>query len=413
MDKDTTSRTTCRLCGGTNLELAVPFVATPPGDAFISKDKLHIPQQEFSLDIYFCHGCASVQMRDVVNPEILFGGYTYKTSSSLGMRKHFEEYADMVLKHHAPEKGALVVEVGSNDGVLLRNFKDKGYRVLGIDPAKEIADEATRAGIETVADFFTPAVASSIKKRVGSADIVTANNVFAHVDDMDGIIKGVRDLMGPDAIFVFEASYVVDVVDNMLLGAIFHEHLCHHGLVALTAFFNKHGLEMFHVERVPIQGGSIIGFVQLKGGKRKPSAALTDLVAMEKQRGFDKIDIYKQFSRRIMDLRGRLRALLSDLKSKGKKIAGFGAARAGATLIYLFGLADFIEFIVDDNKEKHGLFSPGKHIPVFPTAVIYEKKPDYLFLLAWVHAKPIVEKNQAFLDQGGHFIVAHPRLEIF
>ncbi len=413
MDKDVTTRDSCRLCGGKKLELVVPFVPTPIADAFVSKDQLQERQPVYSLDLYFCSDCGSVQLREVVNPRLLFGSnYTYMSGASAGMVRHFSEYAEMVQKEIPLPPNSLIVEIGSNDGVLLKMFKDKGHRVLGIDPAEKVAKVATDRGIETLPEFFSIELARRIKKKYGAAAVVIANNVFAHADDMAGMVNGVRELLSPDGLFVFEASYVVDVVDRMLLGALFHEHLCHHAVKPLQTFFKNHGLELVHVERVTIQGGSIIGFVQMKGGKKKVSTSVTRLIEKERARGFDRPAVYKEFSARINRLRDDVRRLLGDLKSEGKIIVGFGAARGGTTLIFHFGLADFLEYIVDDNTENSGFYSPGVHIPVLSSKVLYEKKPDYLFLLAWVHGKSIMEKHKEFLNQGGHFVLAHPKLEV-
>lgn len=413
MNEDVYFRDSCRLCGRKKQELVVPFVPTPLGDAYVTADKLKEPQKAYPLDLYFCLDCGNLQMSHVVDPKIVFANYTYRSSASAAIVKHFSEYADLVLKHTQLAPGSLVVEIGANDGVLLKVFKQKGFRAVGVDPSEEIGRLAVAEGIEMIPEFFSLPLARSIHQKYGPAAIMSANNVFAHADDMKGMIEGIREILADDGLFAFEASYVVDVVEKMLLGAIFHEHLCHYGVGALQKFFDKYGLELIHVERVTIQGGSFIGFVQKKGGSRKVSSSVATMINEERARGFDKPAVYKEFSARINKLRDDTRKLLGDLKAQGKKIAGFGAARGGTTLVFHFGLADFLDYIVDDNPDKKGLFSPGVHIPVLSTEVVYEKKPDYLFLLAWVHAKTIMAKHKKYLDQGGHFVVAHPRLEVF
>lgn len=412
MKTDSWHREDCRLCGSKDLEIVVPFVPTPIADAFVPKKDLGQVQKTFPLDLYFCRGCGHVQMLDVVNPELLFGTYTYHSGASAGILKHFSEYVDSAVRRAQPPPGALAVDIGSNDGTLLKYFKQKGLKVLGVDAARNIAAEATAAGIETLPEFFNIEIARQIRKKYGPASIVTANNVFAHTDDLAGMLDSVMELLAPDGMFVFEASYVVDVVDKMLLGAIFHEHVSHHAVEPMQTFLARHGAVLVDVERNNIQGGSFIGFVRKAGGSWKPSPAVDKLIAEERERGFHKPDVYKAFSARINTLRDQAREVLEGIKSRKGHIAGFGAARGGTTLVYHFGLGDFLEYIVDDNPEKHNLFSPGLHIPVLPSQVLYEKEPGYLFLLAWVHAKPILEKHKKYLDRGGHFVIAHPKLEV-
>jgi hypothetical protein len=222
----------------------------------------------------------------------------------------------------------------------------------------------------------------------------------------------IRTLLAPDGLFVFEVSYVVDVVDQVLLGTIFHEHLCYHAVKPLRAFLARHGLELIDVERVTIQGGSLIGYAQSAGGPRTVSPRVADLIRMEEERGFDREDIYRQFSGRIERSRETLEALLRDLHAQGKVLAGFGAARGGTMMIAHFGLGKYLKFIVDDSPAKQGLFSPGDHLPVLPSEALYEQKPDYVFLLAWVHAKAILAKHRPYLDAGGRFILAFPKVEV-
>jgi SAM-dependent methyltransferase len=406
-------RDDCRLCGGKKLELVVPFAPTPIADDFVPKGELDRPQPLFPLDLYFCHDCKHLQLLEVIEARYVFRpDYAYASGASVGIVKHFKEYADGVLKRKKPAPGSLVIDIGSNDGTLLSNFKEKGCKVLGIDPAAQLAAKANAAGVETLAEYFTPELAKRLRAERGPAAIVTANNVYAHIDDLGGITDGIRTLLAPDGLFVFEASYVVDVVDKMLLGAVFHEHLCHHAVGPMMKFLSKHGLELVDVQRITIQGGAFIGYAQPKGGPLKPTPEADKLVAMEKERGFYEPGIYREFAKRINALRDEGRALLGKAKAEGKHIAGFGAARGGTTTMFHFGLGDFLEYLVDDSPDKQGLYSPGCHLPVLPTKEIYERKPDYLFLLAWVHAKPIMEKHKAFREAGGKFIIPFPKLEV-
>jgi len=402
-------RDNCRLCGGKDLILAVPMPATAIADAYVAKDQVTQVQAVYPLDLHFCRTCAHVQLLDVVDPRLMFrSDYTYLSGSSAGIVKHFREYAASVLQREQVAAGSLIVDIGSNDGTFLRNFKEAGLRVLGIDPATAVARRATESGIETVARFLDPKTAQEVRAEKGAARIVTANNVFAHADDLGPMADSIRALLAPDGLFAFEVSYVVDIVDHMLLGTVFHEHLCYHAVKPLRAFLARHGLELIDVERVGIQGGSIIGYAQLAGGPRSKSPRVGELIKMEEDRGFDKLETYLAFDRRIEKLKQDVGALLDTLGQKG---AGYGAARGGTALLYRLDLGRRLEFIVDDGPEKQGLFSPGHHIPIISADALYERKPDWVFLLAWVHSKAILQKHARYMEAGGRFVVAYPQVQ--
>jgi hypothetical protein len=406
-------RAQCRLCGAGKLEAVVSLTPTPVADAYVSAQQVGEPQDVYPLELSFCHACAHVQLLDVVNPRLMFrDDYTYRSGSSKGIVKHFSEYAASVLARERPPGGSLVVEIGSNDGTLLRFFKEAGLRVLGIDPASDLAREATESGIETVPSFLLPELATRIRSERGGARIVTANNVFAHADDLSGMATCIRTLMAPDGVFVFEVSYLVDVVDKLMLGTIFHEHLSYHSIAPLAKFLLAHGLELIDVERVTIQGGSIICTAQHVGGHRPVDPRVGDLLRMERERGFDRAETFRDFERAIDRLKDDVRDLLGDLKSKGMVGAGYGAARGGTTLFYHFGLADFVEFLVDDSPDKRGQFTPGHHIPILEPEAIYTRKPDYVCVLAWIHTRAILKNHERYSSGGGRFIQLYPKLEV-
>lgn len=405
-------RNTCRLCDGTELERVVPITATPVGDAYVPQDRLDEAQQCYSLDMYQCRSCGHVQLRDVVAPEILFGHYSYFSGRSAGLVKHFQEYAEDVLRKTALPRGSLVVDIGSNDGCFLGFFKNRGMKVVGIDPAENIAKAANEAGIETLAEFYNTALAERLRRDRGPASVVAANNVFAHSDDMGGMADAVRTLLADDGVFVFEVSYLLDVIDHMLLGTIFHEHVCYHSVQPLDSFLRRHGMELIDVQRAAIQGGSLIGTAQPLGGPRKIATSVAELKALEDQRKLCDPATLRAFSARLEEVRGEIRGLLHRLHDQGAAIAAFGAARGGTLLIYHFDLGGILSFIVDDSPDKQGLYSPGYHIPVLPTSALYERRPDYVFILAWVHSRPIIQNHRRYLEEGGQFITCFPQIKI-
>lgn len=405
-------RDTCRLCGGHYLELVIQLAPTPLANAFVPAKCLGRVQETYPLDLFLCHGCGHLQLLDVVDPEVLFRNYIYVSSTSPVFVEHFRRYADEVLGRVMPPAGALVVEIGSNDGTLLKFFQDRGMRVLGIDPAQDIARRATESGIETLPTFFTSELARKIKGERGPAVIVVANNVFAHADDLADITKGVRDLLTRDGIFVFEVSYLVDVIEKTLFDTIYHEHLSYHSVEPLEAFFRRHGMELIAAECVDTHGGSLRGTVQIGGGARPVSPSVDRLIALEKGFALHRAETFKSFAADIDRVKGRLGTLLRGLRAQGKTVAGYGAPAKATTLLFHFDLGDLLDFIVDDSPLKQNMFTPGHHIPVLAPQAIYERKPDYLLILAWNFSQPIMKKHQAFRNQGGRFIVPLPEIEV-
>jgi len=405
-------RTNCRLCENKDLELVVPLSPTPVAEKYLTKDQLNQKETICPLDLYICKSCGHVQLLDIVDPEFLYSDYTYSSGNSSGLVKHFKEYAENIIKKYNPNKKSLVVDIGSNDGTLLSFFKKYGLNVLGVDPAGEIAEKATLNGIKTLPEFMNFNLSRYIKNNYGLADIVTANNAFAHGDDLIGMLKSIKNIMKPDGIFVFEVSYLLDVIEKILLGTIFHEHHSYHSLKPLVKFMKSFNMEIIDVERVSIQGGSLIGTAQIVGGPNKVSSSVEKLIKLEEEKELDNPETLKKFSNKISKLREDLSKEFKKLKKEGKTIVGYGAARSGTTLITQMGLGKLIDYIVDDSDQKQGRYTPGDHIIVKPTNTIYKKKPDFVFILAWIHAKNIMDNNKKYLEQGGCFITCFPKIKI-
>jgi len=405
-------RASCRLCDSRSVELVVPYKPSPIADAYVPAERTSQTQASYPLDLYLCGSCGHVQLLDVVDPEALFGEYIYSTSVSLGLVEHFRQYVDDLLDRFPAPSPPLAVDIGSNDGTLLRILRDRGLRVLGIDPASVIAEQATRAGLETLPAFFTSSLARRIKAERGAAAFVTANNVFAHSDNLPDMADGVAELLSPEGVFVFEVSYLVDIVEKLLFDTIYHEHLCYHSIKPLVAFFSRHGLELFDVMRLPTKGGSIRGFVQRLGARRRPAPIIDELLALETRMGLDRPDVFRELTAKLLAIKTDLHRLLRPLRSANKAIAGYGASATVTTLIHNFELGPFLDYLVDDNPARHALFSPGLHLPVLSPAVLYERRPEFVIVLVWQYADPILTKNQRYLEQGGHFILPLPRARI-
>jgi hypothetical protein len=406
-------RNDCRLCGATNLELVLPILPSAIGDAFVSKEQLGEEQELFPLDTYICLECGHLQNLDIVDPEILFRNYTYRTSASMGLVEHFRKYAEAVVNGLDIPKDSLVVEIGSNDGSLLKAYKAHGMRVIGVDPAKSIAINATKEGIKTLPEFFTYSIAQSILVESGPAKLMCANNVFAHADNITDIVKGIRSLLAPDGAFVFEVSYVPDIIDNFVFDTIYHEHVSHHALIPLERFFNSLDMTLFDVERVSTKGGSIRGFAQpLSTGQRTKSERLVQMVAEEDRRGISRPEIYRTFYQDIEQRKKTVLAYLDKAIAEGKTVAAYGASTTTTTLLYHFELQSRLKFIVDDNPVKYDMYSPGAHIPVFPSSKLYETPPDIVVILAWMYSATIIGKHDAYIETGGKFMVPLPNMVI-
>jgi SAM-dependent methyltransferase len=405
-------RKSCRMCNSENLELVFQLAPSPIGDAYVTAEQLDEVQDSYPIDLFLCRECGLSQLLDVIAPEVLYREYIYQTGNSFGLLDHFQSYAEDLLERFVPKLESLVVDVGSNDGTLLSCFKERGMKVLGVDPAEDIAARATASGIETLPDFFTPELATTIRREYGPAALVTANNVFANIDDLTPIAESARILLAEDGVFSFESFYLADLVQNMVFDFIYHEHISAFAVKPVRLFFERLGLELFDVKHVPTKGGSLRYMVQLAGASRPVSPRIAEYIDREGSQGLYQPSMFKAFSQKITNLKSETLALLEDLKRDGRVIAAFGASVTGTTLIHHFELGDYIDFLIDDNVTKQGRFSPGLHIPVYAPDMLYDRKPDYVLILAWRFVEPIVKKHGKFIEQGGRFIVPVPELKI-
>lgn len=406
-------RNRCRLCDSEDMELGCPIKPTPVAEKYGAnrQEALEIPI--VGLDLYRCADCAHVQVLNIVDPTYLFNeNYTYRSGQTKGIIEHFQDYAKRASNDCRLAEKDLVVEIGSNDGTLLKEFADNGASVLGVDPAGTIAAQASTRGIKTIPAFFTPELASQIKNRHGGAKLVVANNVFAHADDLKGIAEGISDLLAPDGVYMFEVSYLMDVLDKCLLGTIFHEHLSYHALAPMIGFLRRHGMKVIDVRRVGIQGGSIIVSAAKIDGPYSIRNSVMELLRLEKSRNLNSMGRLKDFSARLQELYQRTHQFVEKCQTEGARVGGFGGARSGTTLIAQLELQDTIEFIFDNHPDKVGKFSAGFGIEVLPVTEIAVRKPNYLMILAWIHAARIMETNSGFVEAGGKWVLCVPNLEI-
>jgi SAM-dependent methyltransferase len=405
-------RESCRLCDSPNVERVLKLEPIPLSENYTADSETGRKAARYPVDVYMCTDCGHVHQLDVIDSKSLWENYTYYSGDAKGMPEHFAQVAADVMRRYRPAAGALAIDIGSNDGSLLKPFKQAGLKVLGIDPATEIARQATAAGIETIPELMSLPLARRIRAERGPAQVVCMFNAFAHADNMGEVADSIREMLAPEGVFVFEAQYLADILDRVLIATIFHEHMSHHSVKPLVRFLDAHGLELIDIERVPIQHGSIVGTVQLKGGKRPVQPSVGVLLALEAERRLDKVETLRAFAAKVAALRERTGALAARWKKEGRSIAGYGAARSGPTLISQLGLSGAIQYIVDDHPQKVGRYSSGDGIPIVPTAELLKRMPEYTVILAWVHAAKIIENNRAYLEKGGHFVVLCPETRV-
>lgn len=416
-------RSDCRLCGG-RITKVLDLGSTPPANEFVSSDfpDNEVVQDTFPLYLSACHTCGHVQLPVVVDPRRLFSNYVYVSGTSPVFVEHFRKYAEAVVRDHGLKPGDLVIDVGSNDGTLLSFFKAAGMRVLGIDPAQSIAADATARGVPTLPDFLTEELAAKIVVEHGKAKVVTANNVFAHADNLTSVARSVAALLDDDGHFVFEVSYLPSVVRGTLFDTVYHEHTSYHHLAPLVSFLRNSGLYLADAELVGTHGGSIrvtaaryaVPFPTVRASRILQDEASGGYGASALLGGGSDPGPLERLAANVDDLGLRLKRLLADIRAAGKTVAGFGAPAKVTTLMHRFGLGrDHISFIVDDSPLKQGLFTPGKYVPVLPSSALYERRPDYVLILAWNFAEPIMRSHKRFTDEGGSFIVPIPELKVY
>jgi hypothetical protein len=410
-------RDTCRLCNSTDVELVIPLqpmpIATPNFQVPDGTDETAVFKDAVPLELYLCRACGHLQILHVGNREIQYSNYVYTTSISLGLREHFARFAEQVTSRFDFGDRAMVMEFGSNDGTLLRFFKERGKQVMGIDPAKAIGAAATAAGIPTVTAFFSEAVARGIRAEHGPAKILIANNVIANIDDMDDIALGVHALLDTDGVFVSETQYGVDVIDHTLLDTVYHEHLSYFNVKPLAQFFARHGMALVDVEHIDTKGGSIRFYVQHEGGPLEQSARMRDMIKAEEDAGFYEADIYRKFTKDVTDVAENLQRIVAEQKALGKTVAGYGVSVGTTAMLPQFSLAGDIDFFVDDDPNKDPMLSgPGYDIPVFGPDEIYARMPGAIIIFAWRYAPNIIPKHARYTESGGIFVVPLPRVRV-
>jgi SAM-dependent methyltransferase len=408
-----TLRETCRGCGSRELRRFLELGPQPLANAFLRAADEFPGERRYPLDVYFCPTCSLVQLMDVIDPSVLFRNYIYVTSTSDTIAEHNERYAATVVELLQLGSEGLVVEVASNDGSLLRRFRGRGVRTLGVEPATNIAEMARAAGIDTVSEFFNFETARKLREERGPADAVIGNNVFAHVDDPQDFLRGAKHLLRDRGLVIIEVPYLGELLDRLEYDTVYHEHICYFSITALLALCNAAGLSIVRIDHVPVHGGSIRMYAGRKERHPDHDSEVLRAAEAEVAQGMTSFERFQRFASEVEETRRALLALLRELEGAGRSLAAYGAPAKGNTLLNYCRIGtELVPYTVDKSPLKVDLYTPGMHLPVLPVQTLLEKQPDYLLILAWNFAEEIMRQQQEYAARGGRFIIPlpHPRV---
>ncbi len=378
----------------------------PVPDVFLTKEQLNEPEISYPLDVYFCENCCLVQLGYAVDPNILFKEYHYNTGTNESLKRNFKQLVDLLVKKFNLAKNDLAVDIGSNDGTLLEEYKQYGVKILGVDPSS-VAEIAIKKRIPTIKDFFGENLAGNIIRKHGKAKIITATNVFAHIREFGSFMKGVKNLLADNGIFVTESHYLLNMVKDMQYDSIYHEHLRYYSLKPLMKLFEEFGMQVFDAERISTHGGSIRVYACHKNAYNI-SKNVAELKKLEERGGLYRKETFFDYEKKVFENKLKLQEILIDLKKKKKSIAGIGAPAKGNTLLNYCNITpDIMGFIAETSALKIGKFTPGMHIPVADESRLFLEQPDYALLLSW-NLKDILIPKIKQSGYKGKFIVPNP-----
>lgn len=413
-DEEKSAPPSCRACAGAILQTVLDLGMMPLANALLDQSQIGRPEPRFPLVLAFCPDCSLVQIIKTVSPERLFRHYFYFSSFSEALLDHARTLARRMIETRRLGRESLVMEIASNDGYLLQYYRQEGVPVLGIEPAENVAKEAQeKRGIPTICEFFGSALAGRLCQEGRRADVIHAHNVLGHVPDLNGFMKGLSTILKERGTAVIEAPYVKDMIDRVEFDTIYHEHLSYFSLTALDRLSRSHRLLVRDVERLSIHGGSLRAFLEHQAPQVRPTQAVRDLLAAEKEWGVDRMGFYQDFGARVRSLNENLMALLRSLKSQGRRIAAYGASAKGSTLLNYAGIDQkILDFVVDRSTAKQGFYTPGAHLPIYAPEKLLEAMPDYALLLTWNFAGEILQQQAEYQRRGGRFIIPIPQPQV-
>lgn len=405
----------CRFCGTKLQDTFVDLGMSPLSNSYIKPENLQRKESFYPLHAYVCRECFLVQLEEFESPESIFSDYAYFSSYSDTWLKHAFEYANMMIHRFHLNSYSKVIEIASNDGYLLQYFKEKNIPVLGIEPAKNVAVEAEKKGIQTIKEFFSVKLSRELKANKIEADLIIANNVLAHVPNINDFVSGMKDVLKPNGIITVEFPHLLRLISENQFDTIYHEHFSYLSLISVTRIFQKHGLSIFDVEELSTHGGSLRVYVKhFENTAIETTTNVARIVEAELKSGFEDLDTYKIFSKNVKILKRNILSTLIKYKNDGKQIVGYGAPAKGNTLLNYCGIrTDFLDYTVDKNPYKQGLFLPGTHIPIYHPDKIIETKPDYVVILPWNIKQEVIEQMNIIKKWDGKFVTLIPKIEVF
>jgi len=406
------SRTPCMLCRAPAVEEFLDLGATALANQFLAADKINGSEPKYPLRVGFCHACGHVQLTRSVPPREMFENYLYISSASDTLKNHLWELSDLLVERYRLGSGDLVIDIGCNDGTLLRGFQRHGVRPLGIDPAQNLAAFTDGSGIERCTELFTAAAAEEIVARWGHASLISATNTFPHIQDPADFVNGIKTVLKPGGVFVIEMHYLLDMIEQVAFDTIYHEHVSYWALGPMKRFFAEHGMTVVDAERVPLHHGQLRVHVQRQGeGRVRPG--VDQVLANERAAGLGELATYQRFAARAHRIKRDLRETLNALAQKGERVAGYGAPAKGNTLLGFLEIGpELLPYIADRSPLKQGLYTPGTHIPVVAPERLLADQPDYILLLAWNFAEEIVAQQAEYRKRGGKFMVPVPEVRV-
>jgi SAM-dependent methyltransferase len=402
----------CLLCRSQAVEEFLDLGITALANKFLAREELSLPEPAYPLKVGFCHTCHHVQLTEIVPPKAMFEDYLYVSSASDTLKDHLYDLSDIVVERFRLGHENLVIDIGCNDGTLLSGFRRHGVQVLGVDPAANLAALTRDHGINRYVGFFTAESAKEILHQWGPAKAITATNTFPHIPELQDFVEGIKTVLAPGGVFVIEAHYLLDLLEQAAFDTIYHEHVSYWALGPMVYLFERAGMEVTDVERLSLHHGQIRIFVQRNGeGAVKPS--IDKLLKMERSIGLDKFATYQEFARKSHKIKLDLHRFLKTLRLEGKDLAGYGAPAKGNTLLSFLEIGpETLTYIADRSALKQGRFTPGSHIPVVPPERLLEDQPDYCLLLAWNFAEEIMSQQVLYRQRGGKFILPVPEVKL-
>lgn len=409
------SYSNCRFCINGLLESVINLGTVPLAGGFIEKENLKgLTEYNYPLSLGLCSNCKMLQTVQVIDPHILFENYYYSSSKIKTLKTHFKELADEISRSQTGNKNSFIVEIGANDGILIKNLVDKNLNVIGIDPAKNIVSQEIKKGLPLICEYFNQELAGSLIKRFGKADVITSSNTMAHIENISSVYRGIKKLLKKTGYAIVEVHYLAKLLEEFQYDMIYHEHLYYYSISSMKTVLSLFDLELYDALLIPIHAGSIRFYIQHKNGPRKISKNINHLLKYEKILKINSADTYKVYNLRMQEHRKSLLDLIKKLRKKSKSIAGYGASGRGNTIMCYSQIDKLLlNYIIDDSPLKQGRFTPGNHLKIVSSKILSDpKRPDYTVLFAWSFYSEIIQKNSKYLEMGGKFIIPLPTVKI-